>query len=418
MAARLAQQHAKLLAEDERARLRAMLLTLEAGALVDNDDQAPQLTQEPTYAIGAALAEALDAGLDRAAVAACELLGERRDASALYSTEGRLSPLVAGLEAASADVRWAALSAILAIAPEAPFAGSSRVADTLAFFATSRGDRVAVVAMPSLERSATVAGYLAAAGYAAVPVTRGDATVIEAAASPDVQLVLLDLAVIEPGVRETLFRLRRTTPSAAIPVALTTEEGRLAQAEAIVAEVELELGRDRARVIATPRVNTPEATASLAGELRALGAFAGSPDEADAARLARADEARKAIVRLLESGPGFYGLGARRRQLVALVATPDEAGLKALATLGTPDSQARLVDDASRSSLPLATRKAAGEAFRASVDRHGLLLTNAEVLRQYDRYNASATADADTQGVLGALLDAIETRRPPTSLRR
>jgi hypothetical protein len=40
-----------------------------------------------------------------------------------------------------------------------------------------------------------------------------------------------------------------------------------------------------------------------------------------------------------------------------------------------------------------------------------VLLTTDQILMQYDRYNASETADADTQRVLGSLLDAIESRR-------
>jgi hypothetical protein len=36
------------------------------------------------------------------------------------------------------------------------------------------------------------------------------------------------------------------------------------------------------------------------------------------------------------------------------------------------------------------------------------------VLRQYDRYNASETADADTQQVLGQILDILE-KKPPAA---
>ena len=40
----------------------------------------------------------------------------------------------------------------------------------------------------------------------------------------------------------------------------------------------------------------------------------------------------------------------------------------------------------------------------------GILLTTAEITRQYDRYNASEALDGGTQEVLGAVLDAIELR--------
>ena len=40
-----------------------------------------------------------------------------------------------------------------------------------------------------------------------------------------------------------------------------------------------------------------------------------------------------------------------------------------------------------------------------------ILLTNDEILRQYDRYNASAALDADSQKVFSTVLDAIESLR-------
>ena len=79
-----------------------------------------------------------------------------------------------------------------------------------------------------------------------------------------------------------------------------------------------------------------------------------------------------------------------------------------LGTLGTPASQQALVDLASRPALPVPTRQAAAAAFRESVKRRGLLLTTAQVLLQYDRYNQSRHQDRATQEVLGSLLDAIE----------
>jgi len=79
-----------------------------------------------------------------------------------------------------------------------------------------------------------------------------------------------------------------------------------------------------------------------------------------------------------------------------------------LAHLGTPDAQRALVDVASTNALPLETRQRAAEAFRDSVVRRGKLLTTGEIERQYDRYNASETLDAETQRVLGFVLDVIE----------
>ena len=80
-----------------------------------------------------------------------------------------------------------------------------------------------------------------------------------------------------------------------------------------------------------------------------------------------------------------------------------------------------MVSLANESGRELADRQAAAVAFEAAVLRRGILLTQAEILRQYDRYNQSATDDVGTQQVLGAVLDALEepgqpnSAEPPTS---
>ena len=57
---------------------------------------------------------------------------------------------------------------------------------------------------------------------------------------------------------------------------------------------------------------------------------------------------------------------------------------------------------------PLADRQAAADAFRVAVQKHGLLLTRAQLQTQYDLYNTSEQLDRDTQKVLSDILDAME----------
>ena len=91
--------------------------------------------------------------------------------------------------------------------------------------------------------------------------------------------------------------------------------------------------------------------------------------------------------------------------------------VEALALLGTPASQRSLVDFASHLTVPIESRRQAAQAFAQSVQRHGILLTESEILAQYDRYNASASLDADTQQVFGSLLDTIESLRAQADSR-
>ena len=82
-----------------------------------------------------------------------------------------------------------------------------------------------------------------------------------------------------------------------------------------------------------------------------------------------------------------------------------------LANLPSATAQSALVDLAGRTVLPIAARQAAAAAFGRSVRLHGVLLTSGQILEQYNRYNASRTLDHDTQQVLAALLDAIESQK-------
>ena len=82
-----------------------------------------------------------------------------------------------------------------------------------------------------------------------------------------------------------------------------------------------------------------------------------------------------------------------------------------IARLGTPESQRILVDFASELTTPVDKRMMAANAFSKSVGKNGLLLTRTEIMRQYDRYNASEKDSIKSQQVLGSLLDAIESNR-------
>jgi hypothetical protein len=79
-----------------------------------------------------------------------------------------------------------------------------------------------------------------------------------------------------------------------------------------------------------------------------------------------------------------------------------------LANTGTPEAQKALVELASRWTQPLTRRKEAVDALWDNTAGHGILLTSAEILRQYDRYNASESLDRSSQQVLSAILNCLE----------
>ncbi|MEN1681837.1 MAG: armadillo/beta-catenin-like repeat-containing protein [Planctomycetota bacterium] len=409
-AARLARAKAFIDPSDIASLQTAVVLDLEARSLLEETGVMPPryeaLAREPmtNEQLAAALEEALERRFAGAATAIAVAMGDRGDASPLITGGGKPSPLAQALTAPHPAVRFAALRAVMGLKPASPFPGSSRVAETLIAFAGGGAKRMAVVATPGIERSATLVGYLAGLGVEAELAGTGNAAV-KAADSVDLEFVLLDLAILEPNVREPLFRLRRQAASGLAPIALLAPAGRIDEARAIA--------DDHQRVIVFPRPQDAEAVAAIAD---ALGAATppGWPTAAERGELA--EVARGWVRELLEQSPGegpsFYNLRDRTKALQAsLVAggyTPEAVAARAL--LGTPESQRELLTAASLGTGSIETRKAAAEAFAKSIDQFGTLLTTTEIQRQYDRYNASEGADAETQGVLGSVLDAIEEK--------
>jgi CheY-like chemotaxis protein len=402
--ARLARDLGRYHPENHAYTQQALLLDLEAAALLDYP-QSPALDYLQYADLNARnqiLADALASNYTHAAVAAADALGERGNADVLYSADSQPTPLAAALRSPNRHVRFAALAAIMKLDPKSPYPGSSRVPETLAWFAAGTGERRAIVAMPTDIAATDLAGMLAADGLRADAIDRGREAVDRALETPDLEMIFVDVNINGPGIREVIYELRINPTTAEIPIAILAPTSRLAAAEQIAAE--------HKRIVAAPRVRSPEVLGGLIERLTDLsGRFAAPPDE-------RATQAVDALTWLSELAAGerpFYKI--RRTEPVIEAAlygtTAAEPAIAALAVLGTPESQRALVNFASQPTLPIEIRAQAADAFRKNVAARGVLLTSGEILTQYDRYNASERADARTQRILGSLLDAIESRR-------
>jgi CheY-like chemotaxis protein len=427
--ARLALRLAQLAPHNRAYQRQALVCGLEAAALqaggstesrpqppatplrgAGSDQLKSQLEAADVAMLNDVLADALKQGYANAAVAAADLIARQADASALATSDGRPSPLADALVDSHRRVRFAALRAIMTLDPAKPFPGSSRVPEALGYFAGSTGQRRAVAAMPTMVRATTLAGQLAAAGIDAEAADNGNAAVHAAIGMTDLEMILVDMNIARPGVREVVYQLRAAPATGRVPIALLASDGeRLASAQRLAGE--------HSQAIAAPRPTSEEALKAIVDRL-------GSLAERDATTVGeRADQAAQAmtwLARLLTSDRSFYRLGRQSPVIEASLYQLDasQAVLAALVALGTPTSQRTLADYASQATVPIDARQRAADAFRTSVDQHGLLLAPDEILRQYDRYNASAGADAATQQVLGSLLDAIESHRstPPLPL--
>ncbi len=401
LASQLARDQVAILGPQANAKLKrqALLLTIEA-----NGDPS-ELESLSTEELSDCLQECLVKQFPLAASLCCEALASRGDNAALRGFSGKHSALANALSASHSSVRFAALKAIMQINPQVPFPGSSRVVKSLIFFASSRSERVAIVAMPQISRASELGSMLSPLGYKVFPFNSGHEAIEKLIETPDVEVALIDLEIIQPNLRETLFRLRRTPSGGSLPVALLAPVGRQAEAETLAAEHRPTGGL----MISSPRPVSFEAVESLVNRLDKLRQEKVADIET---RRDQAKQSRNWIRQLLSNGPSFYRLGNHRLALETLLNDPtDRSTSQTLAELGTPSSQAELANRASLRGMPIEARQAAAEAFKTSVEKHGILMPKDLILLQYDRYNASEFADEATQQVLSSLLDAIESQK-------
>ena len=174
---------------------------------------------------------------------------------------------------------------------------------------------------------------------------------------------------------------------------------------------------ERARLAAkedrlTEAMVRPHDKQAVQWQVERLRAMAGRAAVSAEERRRQAAQTLRWIAELSAEPHPVYNLRQAEGSAMAVLHSP-ELGAQAVAVLeqmGTPASQRALVDLASRRPSRW-LRKVAVAAFVTSIQKHGVLLTTNEILAQYDRYNKSATADAETQHILGRILDTLEAPR-------
>ncbi len=401
--ARIAQNLLLLSNASAADRQLAIISAIEAAHILGQQPSAEiaQLaTRLATADINAALAAAVKTSRVNAAIAAAQLLADRADPTALESLDGSSTPLAQAVAHPNRKLKFAALTAIMNINPRKSFPGASYIPEALWLLAQGAGTEQAVVGASSYAHANNWAGNLRGLGYDAIPAVTGIELIRQALASPRLTLVLIDSDIGKPLVRETLYQLRAQPRLSHVPVAILTTNEDLLLGEHLAAV-------DK-RLLAVSRPHTPDAMKSLVERLIAQ---TGEPLSADE-RTRQAVQAIDWLAHIFEQGAPYDELLRDAAILEHTIHNPDltKASLAALANVGTAGSQRTLVDFASLAAQPMPLRQLAADSFARSRSRFGVLLTAAEIAQQYDRYNASETADADTQRVLGEVLDIMERK--------
>jgi len=351
-------------------------------------------TGHPAAATVAAQAIGLLAGNARAAGTAEATLNQQ-----LLYHGSQPTPLVMALRYPDRRLRITAAETIVLLQPDRPFAGASYLTETLAFFAGYSGVRRVLSAAPSITLAHDNAAWLVKDGMRVDIATSGRDALQRLLACPDYELVLIDACIDQPGLDHLMQQLRRDPRTADLRVGIVARADHFQAAERSAAQHPLTVDIVRTHNEADFRHQISRVITM------------GQREFVD--HQLRQQQALKALELLSQLASRSRNLlDSKQVEAAVLAAMANPASRQAAIAVAeltpTRQSQVALVELASRLEEPLAARQAAAGAFTRSVQRHGLLLTSAEIYRQYDRYNQSADLDAETQKVLGALLDAIE----------
>jgi len=385
---------------------------LYLSALLRSEGYASGLDHEPKWS-PEQLAALGEAGKQDVEVALLSAMAQRDAvaAAAAISLLGRLGlqspldgprphPVVQALRFPDRRVQYAAAKLLVNLRPAKPYSGSGFLTETLSHLARSTGARRGIAAFPNRTTATELAGFLEGNGIEGTPATTGQEAIRLAQQMPDAEVMLLSNRIDRTPLSITLQELRHDPRTARLPIVILVED------PAEEPKLRHLVDRDPLTTIFVRPYDETATQFAVNQSLRSTGDTALSPLE----RRAHGDFALLAMNQLRELNPQLYDFQAEVPLLIATLEDESRAEIAAaaLAKIGNHAAQTALVEMASRSEVPLERRKLAVTSLTEAIRRRGIQLTPTEIARQYQRYNASAAGAADTQQILGAVLDALE----------
>lgn len=411
LAARLAHDAFAIAPDNHEVEMLYLVALLEQAAyengldrpLAEKDPACVEAKKFGAKAIHDAMRRSMAEGRLAAAAAAARLLGSIGTAEELLSGGNGPVPLLLALQSPDRRLRLAAIEAIVRLQPLRPFAGSSEVPKALAFFASTNGRRRALVASRNHDVARELAGQLSTAGYQVDTLASGKELLLTALQSPDYELAFIDATIDQPTADILLQQLRRDPRTASLRVGLVARDGMVERALRMAGSDPL------VKVFSRPRDEK-----AFQWQLNQLSGLAPREFVGFEARQRQAVLALGLLAELYRSSQGVYDLRSVEKCLLASLYNPTLSVKAAaiLANVNSAGSQRALVDAASEPMFSIERRRAAAKAFRQNTERFGILLTTEEIRRQYQRYNESKGQDADTQKLLGLILDCLEVSAP------
>lgn len=315
-----------------------------------------------------------------------------------------MTPLVKAVTHSVPQVRYEAALAILRLDYQSPFPGVSTVTDRLNEMASLSRDPVALIVDTRVERESQIERLIASLGYRVEVASSVAEAIRQVDHGGDLRLVITTSILPDRSALELVDAVRRHPFGLRIPIfihgpydssiQIAVDEMRW---NAPVAHIELPNSAAGWGVILEPALSMP------------IGRLQGFDPLSTAQRY---DFRRRAILGIgkLTGSPDVYDFYGLDRMLTASIgggdaADPDVAKvafgdprLALLSASASGQSQATLVEMILRPSSKEADFQAAAKALRASIDRHGVVMSG-EVVRRLGGAAASMAKGPQQQAV-------------------
>lgn len=408
LASRFAAQHLALSPESAESQ-QLYLATLLGLEVAKNGWERPRLST-PGSAIYLAstagpgtvknvLTEALEAGQSGTAVAAIEVLGQIGGREQLSSEYGLKSPLIAALNSPDPRVQFAAATTILKLNPDSPFRYSNRVVNILGRAANDPGKaRILIIDADELRANLT-AGYVTNAGYEGVVASTGKDGFELAATSAGIEGVIIHVNCIRWALKQTLANFRADSRTASLPIVIYGPSS-----------LEAELGKLVHRTEPATYVIESSTAADFLDQTLPFLRSVKSPPISNQERALQKSAAVYWLATIGTSNLSRYlDIASAESELSAAIedARVAQNAIVAMASIATRSAQRRLMDVALNASAEPSARELAADQLAYHIQRHGLLLTNDEVINFH-----AVWKQTDVPSVKSALANVIGSLKP------
>lgn len=381
---------------------KAEQIVYEAGldAPVDTTSFTETFPDVTTQQLENSLQWAMTSQHDKGGIIPVVLLGKTGDRSLCYGNK-EPSLLVKAVSSPDRRLRFAALSAIYRLDPDKPYPGARCVVSELVRFASSTGKKKIVVATIRLEDAMFVGSHFTAGGYSIISAVTGNDVIKWVQGDPDIEAVFASEQIRSPDLRTTIQMMNSDYRTADVPIAVDSRN--------TIETLRFVAGK-------SPKSNFAELTFPYDSDsgkslLDQLQAKTNREQVPAGVRLAQAKAVAGFYAILFQKHPHLYGMEDLESFVRRLIDRSEmtDIGLQFVGEIATSSIQNHLANLIGDVRLTDELRRKCLIAFSAHLKKYGSLLRGPDIVRLYDRYNATEQEDKQSQDMLAAMLDSYES---------